>query len=883
MRRACLLCIICCSFLVSVVQAQDYGNRLGVQRGGEVTYEPQGAGVMFGALDPAVRRWYVPQELYNEYRWKQWEYSNYARQNFQRYVNTTLEGDYFYDLYGSYIGRGWLIFNTSQVQPAQFGSSIFKSSRFQEWFSGLLISVDTKGQYHYAVTVSNEIRSTLTPMTFSKPRWDGVQVDFASDKYQGTVIFSRLSRPGGSSTRDQENLVTNMTTLAGGRLTVQVGDFVTMGLTSVNAHQSNTLVDGFRGNPIQGELTLDQKATVSAIEVVLRDDSPEDGVGGAAFFPAGSDIIITYRDGTVDRGKEIRFEPVIQGGFIREGFIAADGSEQIRLRYDFDSPAFLNRSSGSKEQIENVEFQMVLANDYQIWMTSDRQLNTSNTSVLLLVAQAEGNIQDNTNLRTVSFQYGLPTATQIWGGTVEVRDVKGFDFYGEYDLSYSYTKYPNINAKSHSTSSGIKGQRSAPAWMMNLSKSTYPWFFFGEAYSMDPRYNTSTFTSDAGGFIDYEDERIHVVEFVADNDDQDRFADTIRMDTRNGDNAVFPGWDENNDFISDFNQNDNRLLTNSTPDYEEAFLRHNVDRPEFLFGIDMNNNIWIDRFENDEAPDYPYRKDHRGFNIYAGAHVTPDIRVMAGLMREELISADRENISKYLLFTLDKDTPEWGRFRLFESFKSVQDNIPDDLLQWLPGTLLRTGEGTLIEDPLIAPDTWVNSLWVGHDYQQGGFKTKNFVKYEFYRQRLDKEQRTLLSLRKQDYFIGLINKVGYRFDLGALQIEPRWKSEYRRQTFDLFSHGQREELAEIGGFILSVPLLAHTRFQSGLELTFSNDFVRDSNDFNGIAWAAQFTNVSAYQGYQLTMQGGVKIDRKNFKTQESETITQSFLTFYAGL
>ena len=370
---------------------------------------------------------------------------------------------------------------------------------------------------------------------------------------------------------------------------------------------------------------------------------------------------------------------------------------------------------------------------------------------------------------------------------------------------------------------------------------------------------------------------------VADNDDQDRFADTIRMDTRNGDNAVFPGWDENNDFISDFNQNDNRILTNSTPDYEEAFLRHDVDRPEFLFGIDMNNNIWIDRFENDDEPDYPYRKDHRGFNLYAGGHVNPEIRVMAGMLREELISADRKNITKYLLFTMDKDTPEWGRFRFFESLKSVEDNIPDDLLQWLPGALLRTGEGTLIEDPLIAPDTWINSLWAGHDYQRGGFRSKNFVKYEFFRQRLGKEQRTLLSLRKQDYFFGLINKAGYRFDLGALQIEPRWKSEYRKQTFDLFSREEREELAQIGGFIMSIPVLGHTRFQTGLELTFSNDFVRDSNDFSGIAWAAQFTNVSAYQGYTLTMQGGLKIDRKDFKAQESETITQSFLTFYAGL
>ena len=28
---------------------------------------------------PAVRRWYVPQELYSEYHWRQWEYTNYAR------------------------------------------------------------------------------------------------------------------------------------------------------------------------------------------------------------------------------------------------------------------------------------------------------------------------------------------------------------------------------------------------------------------------------------------------------------------------------------------------------------------------------------------------------------------------------------------------------------------------------------------------------------------------------------------------------------------------------------------------------------------------------------------------------------------------------------
>ena len=84
------------------------------------------------------------------------------------------------------------------------------------------------------------------------------------------------------------------------------------------------------------------------------------------------------------------------------------------------------------------------------------------------------------------------------------------------------------------------------------------------------------------------------------------------------DRLIFPGWDENNDFISDFNQNDNSTITNYIPDYEEPFLRYAVDRPEYLFGIDLNNNGWIDRFEDDDLPDYPYKVDRRGYNAFLG-------------------------------------------------------------------------------------------------------------------------------------------------------------------------------------------------------------------------------------------------------------------------
>ena len=38
---------------------EDFGSRLGVRRGGEVFYDPTGPGVLFDALDPAVKKWYV--------------------------------------------------------------------------------------------------------------------------------------------------------------------------------------------------------------------------------------------------------------------------------------------------------------------------------------------------------------------------------------------------------------------------------------------------------------------------------------------------------------------------------------------------------------------------------------------------------------------------------------------------------------------------------------------------------------------------------------------------------------------------------------------------------------------------------------------------------
>lgn len=876
----CTVLLLLSGFCAPVFAQIDYGSLLGTQQGNYASYAPQGPGVMMGAIDPAVRRWFVPQELYAENRWRQWEYTNYSREPFERPVSTDLAGDYFYDLYGNRVAQGWLIFNSGQTSPQDFGNVLFKANRFRSWFAELVVAGDHKGQYHYGLTISSNLRTTFTPMSFSKPRLDGVQFDVATDKYQGSMVFARFTGPRG--TQGIEIAQTNNTNLFGGRLVAQIGDFIEIGTHSVNVHQSNTRSSELVENQFRGGLTTDQNRTINSIQVVLRDDSPDDGVGGAAYFPSGSDVVIRYRDGRVDRGSDLRFKPIVEGGVRGQGFIAANGNEEVRLTYDFSDPVFVNQAKGDAAEIVGVEFRLVVANDYQIWMTSDQQTDRGGEPVLLMVAQANGNIQDVTNLRTVSFDYGLPTATSILGWTLNLSGVWGLDLYAEYDLSWSYRKYPNVQEESHRATSGIGGKSKAPAWMINLSKRANPFFLFGEAYSTDPAYNTQSFVTDAQGEIDYSN-RSSMVELVEDNDDQDRIPDTFRADWLSPDLQVFPGWDQNNDFLPDLNQNDNRVKINSVPDYEEPFLRFNVDRPEFLFGMDMNNNFWVDQYENDEAPDYPYRKDHQGYNIYGGAHLAPGLRLMVGALREQLISSDQQNKSTYALLTYDAQSPRYGNLRLFQMGKLVEDDIANPLLQWAPDNTLRGGSLTRLEDQLIARDTYVNQSYLGHSLQTNSLTFVNKANYVLYRQLMNKQRREDFNLDESDFFFGIINKVSYSRQFGRVRLEPRWKSEFRHQSRDLFTLEEHKSLTELLSAIVELPLLKVTTVQAGIEYILFNDLNKNANDFNSLLGAVQFNNTSAYQGYMIKALIGLSVERKKFVDAEASTSTQAFITMYAGL
>ncbi len=924
----------------------DYGNRLGIRESGRAIYYSTAPSLRTDAFVPSLKKWYMPQEVANHYRWR-WEAgTNYAYERYLRYLATDQEGDNHYDLYGRLLTRGWLIYDWQQSQPrTSEGNLLHKTDRYKDLFGSLVVSADAKGQHHFRVSIGDEIGTTLTPMTFRKTAFNGVQFDYMSDRVAATALLSRINVPLFLPAR---SFIDEFTNFVGLRAVWNMADFVRIGGTFVNAHNGRSSTVPFDGSPLTGRLSSHQSgARINRITVRITDDSPADGEGGTALF--AHDIEITTRIGELDTvlvGSQIGFHPRVSGGIPRDGSLVAEGDGELgRIRLDYvladPDPAILDdletvvSLTDVVNNISKVRFRMVLSNDYKVEVTSDQHTDNAifePRPVFRTVVRAPGNVKDHSNLGAVVFDYGLPTATQVLGFTVEADDLAGFRLYGEFNVNHQYRKYPDVSRTTHTTSSGIRGNPAAEAWMINVARDFHPYYLFGEAFGMDAEYSTTMRFLDSAGRVNYADtppaNSRYLYDFVDDNDDNDRKNDQKRLfddgrtpEERNSirvfegyaDEAVFPGLDENHDFISDFNQNNTRVRPNSVPDYAEPFLRYSVDRPEYLFGIDMNNNGWGDRFENDNEPDYPYKRDRRGFNVYGGAWIVPGTKITAGHQRVRRPSTGETNVSSYALFAFERSYPGVGELTIYNMLKRVEDDIADDLFQWLHGRFRDEGM-TPIPDPLGLPNTWVNKLSLAFERRGNiGVNSGNKLIYEVLRQRekltVDRKGRKISQYTRR---LGLINKLSWLYPLGnGIQLRPRVKHELFLDDTPFNTEWllndrvfERKEWAGLASLRLDIPVLSHSTVIIGLEQVIFRDFAQQevafaddpmaglnrgdpTGDFNELSLALQLTNSTSYVGYRLMSTIGIRVDRRkidSFDQQDrTETSGLSYLTVYAGL
>ena len=840
-------------------------------------------------ISPQVHRWYAPRNLLESHM-RPWYITdtNYARDYYTRYVEQLLEGEVWYDEFGHRLGHGWLVYTWEQEQEKRKGSLIQKGTPSQmrtnvyyAFFQSLVIASDGSGGSTARLMVGDAIQTTFTPLTFSKGSFNGLRLDYATDRYLTSLILSRPSRPESASR-------TNMTHLIGNHTEFQLGDLMRMGLTYVNAHNAQSQVNVTYGNPLRGTLTTAQNQPLKKLWVRIRDDSPEDGVRGAMLFR--HDIVLTDTSGTEFKGREIGLLPTIEGGRIRSGGLVADGAETILLEYDLES--FEHEGIRSSD-LHQVRVELVVADDYQVEMASDLQTDGERRNpetVFFPYARAEGNVQDNSNSQVLRLDYGLPTANELIGVNWDLVEWKGLSLQGEGVLTRQYRMYPSGKVKHLH-----QAAQEAHAAYVNTAYNRYPWSFFGELFSIGDGYSTAYWLAQGNGEIRYKAPIPEVYEFVDDDDDFDGKPEWERL-YQGGELVAWPGYDENGDFIYDNNQNRNLY-----PDYEEPFLRFRADRPEFLFGLDMNYNGTVDRFENDNLPDHPYKRDHRGFNAYLRAHAGPNASLTLGHQRMGLISGDGRTHAYYLLGAWTWHPPR-SRLRLFEFAALVEDDIADDLELWQQpvGGIGRMRE---VLDPLPARDTWKNALYVDLEQRLGkGVRLLHRGKWELLAQRYGRVELNQRERRRWSGFVGIIDKAEWSIPIGLGMFEPRWKSEFRWDRPFRSRSPEAMSLEETVFLLWSQPLLAEsttvnyfarygrqlfaTELQLGLEGSrfWMLEGEREEIDQSYTSWAlvTQLTNRVGYMGYRLVTRLGAQWQWRDFDRDDNQHNSMLFVTMHAG-
>jgi hypothetical protein len=862
-------------------------------------------------LEPQLHKWYEPRHLPETY-WQPW-YSiqnNYARQPYSRYVDRLLEGDNFYDVFGSSIGRGWMVYSWTQAQPESRGSQIFKRPQYDErnssepraananayerFFDRLVIASDERGSAAYRLMVGDAIYTRFTPLTFSKPQYNGLRLDLASERHSATFLLSRPSDPNGPYTNDvgliNSGNGTHSTHLLAGHADLGLGEWARLGLSYVNTHNAHTQRELNNGNPLNGTLTILQNQSLHKLWVRLRDDSPADLKNGAALL--AYDIVLTDTSGRALRGSEIGFLPTVEGGANRGGALVANGAERILIEYDFDALDYEGLRTGA---VRSAQIELDLADDYRIETSSNLQtdgLGSAANAVFLTQARAAGNVQDRSNTGLISVDYGLPIASEIYGIDWNLPAWRGLSVQGEVALNRRLWRYPNpARKRQHQIAETAAAMYGQAAYLH------YPYQLSVEAFSMDDDYSSNYWLTTPNGQIFYESDIPQVYELVDDDDDFNAVPEWLRPYQPSTGEIAWPGYDENGDFLNDHNQNANLI-----PDYEEPFLRFRSDRPEFLAGLDMNHNGTIDRFENDNLPDYPYKRDHRGFNAYFKSQAGPNAALTVGRQDMRLVAGDGRTRSWYILGTWVHHIAG-GRLRLFEYAALTEDNIPDDLIEWVQPV---DSQGRMREKPdeLPAQNTWEHAFYADLSQRFGpGVEVQHRLKWSLYRQR---DGRALLRQRegrRTSDFTGLINRAQWSIPFGLATLEPRFKSEYRHERPYSTRRSVFSSIEEMLTLLWTQPLLAERvgvsyyprygrqQFKSTLELGLETSRLwllqgrsaETQQDFWRWTLIAQLRNGVAYEGYQLITRAGLRLSSWQFADGRHQRSNAIFMTINAGL
>ncbi len=738
---------------------------------------------------------------------------------------------------------------------------------------------------HWTATVgasNGQIRTRFTPLTLVNSRMEAVRLDldYKNARDRGTVIYSRGGKTASAvlfsnwGDGSGDNVQKSPVLLYAGHWQHSVGDFASFGTSFVNQLMNHT--SSVRSNTIRGDLPY-QMQGAKTITVVVGDDSPRETQHNARVYSMNV-VVEGTRDGEPIRltsvagqeGFDARLRPVVDGGRV----LADDGREAVgkeTVNYTFTVPTDVT--------VKSARFVADVADDYRIGVRQTHDFlgassagtltptemtwpapfnegesitrrpfkwyNESDEVPYFTVVRSDGTGPQGANRKVVSFDYGMPTGQSLASINWQA-DLVGLELSGEVAHNLQNYMYP-LGADD-----GQRSTKGALAYWVKGDKDLFAGLKVGvEVYRMDPNYSGG-YDSYRGGMpfhMDLQDSpgqkpKGLTQEFglVEDNDDGDSWPDesgaevaTNTVDLYPGEPTAYtyPGLDDNVDSIVDSDRNENFV-----PDWEEAFATYETDPPQFVYGVDFNNNEFPDFRENDDLPDYPYKRDSKGRHYLISYTRLGKLgkALTLGRYTNNEVAGSGKVTSLYLRYRHEYRKSGVGEFQINYDLKKVKDSIADhsyvfiippddlDIIPWLNKADGPPEQAGLYRpatpDALSMRNSLVHTFYVNTKYswRQHTNLSNGLVWFRNGQAEVDLDDASgLLQPKDVRSRITLINKIDHTWGRGNWTLQPKFKHRLIREVVDSEDEPRKSYSEFIPLLVAHYRLTNNTSFEFGAQ------------------------------------------------------------------
>jgi len=621
----------------------------------------------------------------------------------------------------------------------------------------------------------------ITPYTFQKIWVPGMIGTLKTPQHNGTLFFARTSNmtPGASESASSTYLL-----LLRDEFPVKIDEInLKVGGTYMHHWKDTHRIDemDYRGNIAN--------APPNTVTLRFSDDSPEDG-GGAALYD------FWY---SIDGGDYVHVPPPAPP-------MEANGA------FSFEWPTGgISVPSGAK----SVKVKFLIAGDYKVEIKSDQVAYAT-------ILRAPGNPKDINEKKEITYSYGLPSASDVFGITAK-GTVYGVNVEMECNFNNQYRKYPVTGGERDFDMfpvAYVKAERKIDFTGLKFIDDKLvvggDYFYTHPSY-LSPNWGASTFES---------------YKYVDDNDDYDWYVDKEGKGI--GEISCNPVPQYHMAYDRD---------SYGDADWEQDFFLFNTDPPRFWVGIDRNNNMIADVYEDDNYPDYPYKLDRHGYGIYATYPLLKDIGIMGGYDDFGEAFGTRKTVNIYLQTQYKTKISDFGDITLWHTIKRAWDDIPDDLVELKSKD--SPNETFMGSDPLAFQDSLYNAFYVESKYT--GFKgltVSNKFKFENNYQYAD---------ARNVRWAGFITNAVYAYQPTKLfTLAPQWKC-WTEKGLSFPEYSLYASDRQVNAFLLKAiyKLFDKTTVTAGIQYKLVRLPLDTANEYNKLSFAAQL--VSKAGSYPLVL------------------------------